>query len=313
MTSVMSIQANVLKNSMYLFLNGTGGSCQIELGANQVMCLPQEICSMTLMNLSVNLTKYFIDTTNNSFALNGTTYSVTPGTYTYNQIALTINALVNGATTAAQITAFINNALAQGGTPYTTVVSYNPNTNRFDFTFATFTTITFVNNSSNTLGFNPTDTPSGLTFSSSKVLDAWNQVKCVFLRVRGVSHFLNGNISNFDGANLLTTGVPETEITDILSMIPISQTSPFTTLHYTNSGSTYEMYFNENQVNNLQITFTDEYGNLLSYLNDFTLGIRINTYVYDNSTEKQLNEISKITSLLKMMFLSYALNRKNKT
>ncbi len=36
---------------------------------------------------------------------------------------------------------FVNNALAQGGTPYTTVVSYNPNTNRFDFTFLISTTL----------------------------------------------------------------------------------------------------------------------------------------------------------------------------
>ncbi len=65
MTSVMSIQSNILKNSMYVCLNGTGGTCTIDIGANQIMCLPQEICSMTLVNLSVNLTyeMYFIDTT----------------------------------------------------------------------------------------------------------------------------------------------------------------------------------------------------------------------------------------------------------
>ncbi len=47
------------------------------------------------------------------------------------------------------------------------------------------------------------------------------------------------------------------------------------------------MYFNENQINNLQITFTDEYDNVLNYLNNFTVGIRINTYVYDNTIIKR--------------------------
>jgi len=301
MTSVMSIQSNILKNSMYVWLNGTGGTCTIDIGANQIMCLPQEICSMTLVNLSVNLTKYFIDTTNNSFALNGVIYTIVPGTYTYNEIALAINAMVNAnAVVTVPPTLPVSSAL----------VAYNVNTNRFDFTFSVTTALTFVNNSSNTLGFNPTDLPSGLTFSSSKILDAWNQVKCIFVRVRGVAHFLNGNISNFDGASLSQTGVPETEVTDILSMIPMNQVSPFTTLHYVNMGSSYEMFFNENNVTNLKITFTDEYGNILTYLNDFTVGIRINTYVYDNSGEKELSELSKIYNLLRVMFLSWALNKK---
>lgn len=37
------------------------------------------------------------------------------------------------------------------------------------------------------------------------------------------------------------------------------------------------MFFNENQINNLQITFTDENNNVLNYLNNFTVSLRINT------------------------------------
>jgi hypothetical protein len=37
---------------------------------------------------------------------------------------------------------------------------------------------------------------------------------------------------------------------------------------------------------------------------------RINTYVYDNSGEREISEISKIYNLLCVMFLSWALNKK---
>jgi len=296
----MSIQSAILKNSMYMFLNGSGGVCQVDLEANQVVSLPQEISSMTLINLSVNLTKYFVDATNNTFGLNGVMYSIPIGTYTYNEIALEINALL---TAAQPVVPPVPPATTSVITPVVAVV-YDPNTNQFNFTFATSTSLTFVNRSYYTLGFLSTDTPSGTSFTSTQILDAWQGVKCCFIRVKGVSHFVNGNISNFTG------NMGQTEITDILTMIPINEVNPFCTLHYINMSNNYEMFFTENKIDQLVFTFTDEYNNVLTYLNNFTLGIKINTYAYDNSQERLLNGVLSIFNYLKMMFLSYSLYKK---
>lgn len=270
-----------LVSTKYLFLNGLNGELTIDLDADQISCLPNQILSLNLTDLSVTISQYFINDDNNVINFKNTVTNTTqniiipPGTYMNWELAETITRLYP-----------------------TCNVTYDFNKNKFIFNFTDNHEIEFQNISAYTFGFSILDNPSGTTITSTKQIDPRNGVNNIVVRLDGIQCY-GGNLDNFTDNTV--------QPSNILGLIPLTNTDPFTTIQYTSHDNIYEIYIDNNKIDKFRITFTDNLNNVLKELKTFTLSIRINTYKFnENRTEKLIESLLNHT---KLNFLSNQLNK----
>jgi hypothetical protein len=274
---------NVLVNSQYLFLRSAQTNSYdsvFEFDTDVMTAMPEHQMSLTVVDFTMQIQYYVVNELNNQLSFTivasgvSSTIAVPPGNYSYRDLCLTVSRLYNGLT-----------------------CTYDNYTNRAVFTFATPHTISFIDNSYQTFGFNSTDVPSGATIVSSNQLDLKGGVNQVVLHASGVSTTACLNVDNFSSATNLRC-----KPSNVLAVIPFD-TAPFTVLHWQNPGNQFEMFLNERNISRLQIIIQDIYGNDLTYLNPYTITFLVRIYK-KNAQDGQNRSIGLLSEILDYTKLS---------
>jgi hypothetical protein len=250
---------NVLINSQYLFLRSAQTNSYdsvFEFDTDVMTAMPEHQMSLTVVDFTMQIQYYVVNSLNNQLTFTdvlassspSTTITVPPGNYSYKDLCLAVSRLYTGLT-----------------------CTYDNHTNQAVFTFTTPHTISFINNSYQTFGFNSTDIPSGTTIPSTNQLDLKGGVNQLVLHAAGVSTTACCNVDNFSSDQDL-----KCKPSDVLAVI--LDTAPFTVLHWQNPGNQFEMFLNERNISRLQILIKDIYGNDLTYLNPYTITFRARIY-----------------------------------
>jgi hypothetical protein len=203
---------------------------------------------------------------------NNTTTNITlpTGNYPYKLLYQTINALAGS-----------------------NICSFNKIKNKFRFTFDELHTISFIDNSYELLGFT-NDTHAGTIIESDEVLNPFNQLDNVCVHLSGVQPYRAYNLDNMVGTDVV--------VSDLLCAIQFTS-APYDMLNWVNVSNQYQMYIHDKSIQRLNFKITDFKNELLTYLPNFNMTLKVETYQsYDE--DEQLQTLKKILEYTKMNFLS---------
>ena len=266
-----------LIKSQYLFIQsknrarGTPYDFEINFPDGCISCETSEVMAITLMNFDMPFNWYMVNETNNTFVFTNqttsvsTTISIAHGNYPYRKLADTINEGYSGV-----------------------YCSYLSSQNKLSFSFTQPHSISFIGKSYQILGFNSTDAPSGLNIESTLQLKQGTQVTEICLSLLGLAPYR-------DAFNMDTIG-NSIQISNVLLAMPFS-VNPFEMMSFRNLNNQNTMFFNNKKINSVRFTISDFDDNYLTYISDFTMTLKVETYAIDTMSEI-LNE--KIESLLQI-------------
>ena len=197
---------------------------------------------LKVTSLTLPLSNYLVDSTNNSLIVNGTTYTVPQGNYNTSSLTTALNTLLSGVST----------------------VSFSSTTNKFTFTSSPSITISSSSSMLSVLGLSSNTSVTGTSITSDLVCDLSGNSNIVYIDIPNVNTF---NISSSSGRR---TSIVKSII------VPVNQGA---VLFYENMNDTH-CYLQENMVNFLHIRLLGEDMSTLLKLNgvhwNMTLSI---TYV----------------------------------
>lgn len=212
-----------------------------------------------------------INNNNNTIDINGTSISLPPGIYKYNEI-----------------TSYINGVMGS------TVINFD--VNQIKFVFGGNVIVEFPNIwSAKVWGFNglgPYSSVTGIT--SDRMLNEM-LLKKIYICIEDLPESSRGR--NYDN---LTSG--EFKISNILMPIPI-RVQPGELIYHNDVryAEKHLMEFNMEQIRNLTLTLRDSYGNLLQNLPDWEGTINVEVVdIIDLTTKAMLLELEKIGRDIKM-------------
>jgi hypothetical protein len=271
-----------LVKTQYIFLNsenrktGTPYDFDIDFPNQYITCEDDELLCITLMNFNVYCSCYNVNDTNKSFTItrmsdNAVTNVTLPvGSYPYKLLYQTINLLAGS-----------------------DVCSFNKIKNKFRFTFTESHTISFNDKSFELLGFS-NNTHAGTVIESDEVLNPFNQLDNLCVHLSGVQPYRAYNLDIMVSSDVV--------VSDLICAIPFT-TSPYDMLNWVNVGNQYQMYIHDKSIQSLNFKITDFKNEPLTYLPNFTMTLKVETYqTYDE--DETLQTMKKILEYTKMNFLS---------
>lgn len=238
-----------------------------------------QIMRLTLFSFSMPYTYPQINASNNTIII----------TDIYNVVTKTIT-LPQGTYPYGKIRDYINN---QWGT---SIVTWDISQMKFVFTTTSMITLTFINKSYHTFGFNLTDQNiTGRTITSTNVLSEkllQNIYVCIddMIQSNNSLNFDNIGINNFKPSN-------------ILMVIPIN-VEPWDILYFRDVNYAREFSINlpVTDLTRLQISLRDGQGNYLQGIPNYEATLKIEIVnVIDEDTRAILNNLSLLRNDLKQM------------
>lgn len=249
---------NVGSNSAINYKNGSALS-NIEVQFPNIYFKDKTIreIMLSITHAEIPNSFFLVNSTNNRLVINSSTYTITPGNYN----AITFQTAIASFLTGLSITA-----------------SYNLITNKYTFTSATSFTIQSTSTCSRFIGFGSTSI-SGTSVTSPYVC---NFLPIPRLLIRSQA-FSTSNYNSADGS------------TDLLLSVQNSSASGALILWNNYSQLKYDITHVDN-INLVDLTVTDDYGNLIDFNNcNWYITFRIE-YVY----EQPQNQITSFTKAVKL-------------
>jgi hypothetical protein len=126
------------------------------------------------------------------------------------------------------------------------------------------------------------------------VLNPFNQLDNLCVHLSGVQPYRAYNLDNMVSSDVV--------VSDLICAIPFT-TSPYDMLNWVNVGNQYQMYTQDKSIQSLNFKITDFKNVLLTYLPNFTMTLKVETYkTYDE--DESLQTLKNILEYTKMNFLS---------
>ena len=273
---------NNLIKTQYLFVksenrkDGETYDFTINIPNRYIECEDDEILCITLLNFNVYCSWYNVNDNNNTFTLKrvsnnqSTTITLPHGNYPFKLLYQTINSLYGS-----------------------NICTFNKVSNKFVFSFSEPYTLTFNDNSYQLLGFSNTS-HTGTTITSDAVINPFSNLDNICVHLQGVQPFRAYNLDNMQGTDLV--------VSDLLCAIPFT-TAPYDMFNYVNTNSEYKMFVYDKSLQNIRFVITDFNNNHLSNLPDFTMCLKVETFLYEEEDE-QLHMLKKILEYTKLNYLS---------
>ena len=279
-----------LIKSQTLFVQGknriTGGNpwnFEISIPEKYIMCDNEDIIQITLMNYSTYRSWYTLNTGYNTIAFKNMVSTVTTnitipaGNYSYKNLATMISSLY----------------------PSTTC-TWNVSSNKLKFVFVQNHELSFPDQSYQILGFNQGAVVTGTTITSQNVLKP-TTYDHICIHLKNVTPHMNFNLDNNQGIDM--------KVSDILLAMPVTS-QPFDLLVWRNYNNEFPLYIKEKKLSSLRFWFTDYDNNLLTYIPDCQMSIRVDTYrIKDDDNESMKNALNDINKFMKLSFLSQNLEK----
>jgi len=277
-----------LDKAQYLFIQsknrvaGNSYDFQITIPDGLIECSEDQYIRITLMNMTVYHSWYGINNGFNTLRFTNlgtmaqTTVVIPEGNYAYSKLATTLTSLY---------------------TPLTCV--YNSQTNKLQFSFQQATTMDFLDGSYSVLGFannNPRSTMGGI-ISSDTVLTP-TQTTNICLNIP--------NLTPANSLNLQNTNDGKTKVSNMLLAMPLTS-DPFQLITYNNTyngESQFGLVVYERKLNILRFQFTDFDGNLLTYIPDSTLSLKIEILTDTTQNNQIRDDVREIKNFIRMMLIS---------
>jgi hypothetical protein len=272
-----------LTKTQYLFIQsknrarGNPWDFEITFPDGVLECSKDEVMAFTLMSFALPYTWYMVNDTNNTFTFTdlGSNWSKTvtlnQGNYPYRKLADAINEEYSGV-----------------------FCEYLSPQNKLQFTFNTPHSITFAGKSYQVLGFNSNETPQGSTITSTNQLQQGIQITEICLSLMGLAPYR-------DAFNIDTIG-NSIQISNVLLAMPFS-VNPFEIMTFKNLNNQNTMFVNNKKVNTIRFTITDFDDNFLTFVPDFSMTIRVESFAIDTNGEKMVQQMDRLLDLNKLQLM----------
>lgn len=272
---------NKLVKSQCIFIqsknrtSGTTYNFDIDFRNQYISCEDDELMSITLLNFNMYCDWYVVNDTNNNFSIrklsNNETINITipTGNYPYKTLYQTINLLYGSK-----------------------VCNFSKIQNKFFFTFSEPHQITFQDKSKEILGFT-NNAYTGSVIMSDYVLNPTKLLDSICVSMNGVQPYKCYNLSNNNGF---------IEISNMLCAIPFVS-APYDIFTYSNTGDNFKLFVFDKNIQKLSFRITDFDGNDLTYIPEFTMCLKVDTYI-EQDEDEQLQVSKKILEYTKMNFLT---------
>ena len=263
----------------------TGGNpwnFETSIPEKYIMCDNEDIIQITLMNYSTYRSWYTLNTGYNTIAFKNMVSTVTTnitipaGNYSYKNLATMISSLY----------------------PSTTC-TWNVSSNKLKFVFVQNHELSFPDQSYQILGFNQGAVVTGTTITSQNVLKP-TTYDHICIHLKNVTPHMNFNLDNNQGITM--------KVSDILLAMPVTS-QPFDLLVWRNYNNEFPLYIKEKKLSSLRFWFTDYDNNLLTYIPDWQMSIRVDTYRIKDDNESMKNALNDINKFMKLSFLSQNLEK----
>jgi hypothetical protein len=273
---------NKLVKQQFLFVqsknrsNGNTYDFTLDIPDQLIACEDDEILAITLLGFNFFHDFYIVNDDNNSFMLtklsNATSKVVTlpNGNYPYSTLYKTINSLYGS-----------------------NICTWDSVRNKLKFTFDDPHKLTFINGSYEILGFDIGEY-TGTSIESVNVLNHSANISTICVQL--------GNVQPYKCYNLDNMYTKEANVSSLLMAIPVDAV-PFGLFNYTNSGSEFKLFVHDKRLQQLRFTLTDCLGNPLKMLPDFTMSLKVETYIEEDE-DVQLQTLQKILEYTRLDFIS---------
>ena len=289
---------NNIVNSQYIYINSVNRGVNdsvcdltVELPEGMIRC-NQETESLSIVATHFNITKnwYYINSNNNylrilnSDGILAFEHYVTPSNYTFKKLASYITNVVTFAIT----------------------MSWDSNRNKYIIDMPDGYKLDFRTDNSMyyILGFDKGSLITkavGQSIISPNILNVYLSHN-IDVYLENVSP--DKNVSAIENSSN-NTAKPSQCVLTLTNDFP-----PYTTLNFDNQDNWFRLNIKEKFLNKLRITIRDEYKNLMNFITDYNLVLKIETYSNDNSMEnKKLTALQSIEDYLRLNFVSNNINK----
>jgi hypothetical protein len=280
-----------LTKTQYLFIQsknrsrGNAYDFEITFQDSLIECTKDEVMAITLVSFDMPFSWYMVNSTNNTFTITDVNSNVSQtvvlqeGNYSYRKLADAIN--------------------EQYSSGYCEYLSPQ---NKLQFTFNTAHRISFTGKSYQVLGFNSNDTPQGTTILSTNQLQQGTQITELCLSLLGLAPYK-------DAFNIDTIG-NSIQISNVLLAMPF-KCNPFEIMSFRNYNNTNTMFVANKKVNTIRFTITDFDDTFLTFVSDYSMTIKVDTFAVDTNGEKMVQQLDRLIDFNKMQLIQNRVKLQN--
>ncbi len=289
---------NTIINTQYIYINSVNRGLnddiydlEIDLPDGMIKCNP-DTESLAISATSFNITKnwYYVNETNDYIKILGPNGNVAfehytiPSNYTFKKLATYITEVV----------------------PFPITMSYDSNRNKYIIDMPTGYSLDFrpENSMWYILGFNE---GSIITKQEGQKIISENVLNIYLSRNIGI--YIE-NVTPDKNVSAIENSVNNSAVPSTCLLSVANDFAPYTVKTFENTDNLFRINIKEKSLTKLRITIRDEYKELLEFITDYHLVLKVDTYSNDNSMQtKTLSALQNIEDYMRLNFVSNNINK----